>query len=78
MANVPETIWEDDPYRLTVGKGGLLLFDSSFSGDELSECYENTWDKIDVEPGTYQVATADYFPDASTRLILHRFRSINV
>jgi hypothetical protein len=75
MANIPEAIWEDDPYRLAIGKGGLLLFDSSFSGDELSERSEDTWDEVEIEPGTYQVATADYSPDASTRLILHRFRS---
>jgi Immunity protein 21 len=75
---VPEDVWEQTPHRLLVGSGGLLVFDSVYSGDDLpSTCGEGanvSWIKVPVQMGTYEVDTADYQPNDSTRLILHRVR----
>ena len=78
VESAPEAIWQPTPYRLRVGRGGLLLFDSVFPGDGLpSICGDGAnvpWLKVPVSRGTYEVDTADYVPDEETHLILHRLR----
>lgn len=76
--SLPEDIWEAMSHQVYVGGGGLVLFDSAYPGDDLpSTCDDGAsvpWMKVPVPMGTYEVDTADYQPDASTRLILHRLR----
>jgi hypothetical protein len=76
---VPETIWDATPHRMGIARGGLLIFDSAYPGDALPT---SSGDRaiidavrIEVAPGIYRVDTADYEPDDSTRVILHRLRS---
>jgi hypothetical protein len=79
VRSVPEDVWEATPHRACVGRGGLLLFDSAYPGDSLpNTCGDGAnvpWLEVAIPPGTYQVDTADYEPDESARLILHRFRT---
>jgi Immunity protein 21 len=74
--SVPEDVWEETQHRISVGNDGLLIFDSACPGDDLpSICGEGpevSWIKVSIPSGTYEVDAADYEPDESTRLILHR------
>ena len=76
--SLPEEVWEATPHRVHVGSGGLVLFDSAYPGDNLpSTCDDGAnapWMIVPVPTGNYEVATALYQPDDSTRLILHRLR----
>ena len=78
VRSLPEDIWEATPDQFHVGSDGLVLFDSAYSGDDLpSTCDDGAnvpWMILPVPMGTYEVDTADYRPDDSTRLILHRLR----
>lgn len=78
VRSVPEDVWETTQHRVDVGSGGLLLFDSAYPGDDLPSTWEDgmnvPWLKVPVPMGIYEVDTADYQPDDSTRLILHCLR----
>ena len=78
VRSVPEDVWEATPHRIRVGGGGLLVFDSAYPGDGLpSTCGDGAdvpWLEVAIPPGTYEVDIADFEPDNSTRLILHRLR----
>lgn len=78
VRSVPEDIWEATPHRVSVYSSGLLLFDSSFPGDDLPSTWRDgmnaPWLKVPVPRGVYKVDFADYQPNDSTRLILHRLR----
>jgi hypothetical protein len=74
---LPENIWESSSHGIDVGRGGLVLFDSAYAGDELPSTYVGEiipWLRIVIPRGTYEVSTADYRPNPLTRLILHRLR----
>jgi hypothetical protein len=75
---VPESLWEATPHRMGIGPEGILVFDSAYPGDALPTpsgdgAITNSI-HIEIPAGTYRVDTADYEPDDSTRLILHRLR----
>jgi len=74
----PESAWEPTPHRIEVAREGLLVFDSACPGDALpppsGDGVPASWIRIELPTGTYTVDTADYEPDGSTRLILHRLR----
>lgn len=67
VGGVPEESWEPTGLTLQVSGRGLLLFDSANPGDDPGEGLS-----IQLEPGTYEVATALCQPDAATSLVLHR------
>ena len=71
---VPDDAWVSCANRFHVGKGGLLLFDSAFPGDDLPDSHLEeirSWIHVPVPSGTYEVE-----PDDSTRLIVHRLRRV--
>lgn len=78
VRSIPESIWEPTPHTIVVAREGVLVFDSAYPGDDLptSPGEEATapWLRLGLPPGPYHVDTADYSPDESTRLILHRLR----
>ncbi|GAC1470732.1 MAG: immunity 21 family protein [Isosphaeraceae bacterium] len=78
LGSVPESAWETTPHRIEVAREGLLVFDSAWPGDALPppsrDVVPASWARIELPEGTYTVDTADYEPDGSTRLILHRLR----
>ncbi|WP_337177433.1 Imm21 family immunity protein [Paludisphaera sp.] len=78
LGSVPESAWEPTPHRIEVAREGLLVFDSACSGDTLPHPSQDvdpaSWIHIELPEGTYTVDTADYEPDETTRLILHRLR----
>lgn len=75
---VPESGWEPTPHRIEVAREAILVFDSAHPGDSLPASLEDgaatPWIHIELSSGTYLVDMADYSPDSSTRLILHRLR----
>jgi len=79
VEKVPESVWKATPHKIEVGQRGLLvIFDAACPGDELPPTEDGgidaLWIPIDLPPGAYLVDTADYQPDGSTGLILHRLR----
>jgi len=78
VEEIPESVWEATPHNIEVGQRGILVFDAAYPGDELPPTEdgwaEALWIHIELPPGVYLVDTADYQPDGSTRLILHRLR----
>lgn len=76
--SVPETAWVPTPHRIEVSREGLLVFDSALPGDALPPPPDGvepaSWIHIELSEGTYTAETAEYEPDGSTRLILHRLR----
>jgi hypothetical protein len=78
LGSVPEPAWEPTPHRIEVSREGLLVFDSAFPGDALppppNDVDSTSWIHVELPEGNYMVDTADYEPDGSTRLILHRLR----
>ena len=78
LGAVPESAWEPTLHRIEVAREGLLVFDSAWPGDALPPPSRDeapaSWARIELPEGTYTVDTADYEPDGSTRLILHRLR----
>ena len=79
---VPEDAWEATPHQVNVGSGALILFDSAYPGDDLpTTCADGAnvpWMKVAVPMGIYEVHTADYQPNDSTRLILHRMQALPI
>ena len=77
---VPESAWEITPHRVEVAQEGILVFDSAYPGDALPASLDDgaaaPWIRIELSSGTYLVDMADYGPDTSTRLILHRLREL--
>ncbi len=75
---IPESIWKPTLHEVEVAQEGILVFDSAWPGDDLPPPEGGRagflWIHIELPPGTYLVDTADYEPDSSTRLILHRLR----
>jgi hypothetical protein len=75
---VPESVWEPTPHRIEVAQEGILVFDSAYPGDALPASSGDgatvPWIRIELSSGTYLVDTADYGPDSSTRLVLHRLQ----
>jgi hypothetical protein len=74
---VTQDLWAATRHRIHVGACGLLLFDSAYPGDELPSAYvgeATPWLRIVIPKGTYEVDTAEYAPDQSIHLVLHRFR----
>jgi hypothetical protein len=78
LGSVPESAWRPTPHRIEVSREGLLVFDSASPGHALpppsKDVDPSSWIHIELPEGTYMVDTADYEPDGSTRLILHRLR----
>lgn len=78
LGAVPESAWGPTSHRIEVAREGLLVFDSAWPGDALpppsKDVLPASWARIELPEGTYMVDTADYEPDDSTRLILHRLR----
>jgi hypothetical protein len=77
---VPESAWELTPHRIEVAQDAIVVFDSAYPGDILPPALEDgaatPWIRIELPSGTYLVDMADYGPDSSTRLILHRLRKL--
>jgi hypothetical protein len=76
LANIPESIWEPGNLICHVGTEPLCLFDSAYLGSEIAENKSESL-LMEINPGAYSLATADYSPDEETRLILHRFTRLN-
>lgn len=78
LGSVPESAWEPTPHRIEVSREGLFVFDSAFPGDAFPPPPNGvglaSWIHVELPEGNYRVDTADYEPDGSTRLILHRLR----
>jgi len=69
LTHVPETAWRDDGLLLSVGREPLYLLDAAYAGSELEGDNHLT---IELLPGRYSMATAEYEPDSHTSLLLHR------
>jgi len=74
--SIPESIWTRTDFTVNVGDQGLVLIDSYMIGPELHEYDEDSWCPLDVEEGRYAIETAEYEPERSTSLLLHRFRRL--
>jgi hypothetical protein len=65
-----------------VGRGGLLVFDAVYAGDDLpSEPGEEAnvpWMRLPLVAGHYRIESAIYEPDTVTQLILHRLSRATV
>jgi hypothetical protein len=55
---------------LRVRSSPLLMFDSAVAGSDLDVTEALL---IELQPGTYRVSSAEFNPDESTSLLLHRF-----
>lgn len=69
LEHVPETVWQDTGLLLSVGREPLCLLDAAYPGSELEGDDHLT---IQLPPGKYSIATAEYEPDSHTHLLLHR------
>jgi hypothetical protein len=78
VESAPAAIWESTAFQIQVSRGGLLIFDSVFAGDDLpakpGEGANVPWIKLRLLPGGYQIDTAIYEPTSETQLILHRLK----
>jgi immunity protein 21 of polymorphic toxin system len=69
LKHVRETVWQDTGLLLSVGREPLYLLDAAYPGSELEGDDHLT---IELPPGRYSIATAEYEPDSHTSLLLHR------
>jgi hypothetical protein len=58
---------------LHVPSSPLLMFDSAVAGSDLEMTQAL---RIELQPGTYRVSSAEFNPDENTSLLLHRFELI--
>jgi hypothetical protein len=59
-------------FRFLVERSPLVLFDSAFAGRNVRK-RPAEYLSIELDPGTYEVETAVYRPDAQTCMVIHRF-----
>lgn len=59
-------------FRFVVERSPLVLFDSAFAGRNVSK-RPAEYLSIELAPGTYEIETAVYQPDAYTCMVIHRF-----
>jgi hypothetical protein len=59
---------------LHVPSSPLLMFDSAVAGSDLEMTQAL---RIELQPGTYRVSSAEFNPDENTSLLLHRFELIS-
>jgi hypothetical protein len=69
LEHVPQTAWQDEGLVLSVGHEPVYLLDAASPASELAGDDHMT---IQVPPGRYALATAQYEPDVHTCLLLHR------
>lgn len=78
LHSTPESIWQETEHTLEVAEGRLLIFDSAYPGESLpNTCGDGAnvaYLEVVMPPGTYEVDTAEYEPEESTRLVVHRLR----
>ncbi len=74
LAHVPQTAWRDEGLVLSVGHEPLYLLDAACPGSELEGVSYMT---IQLPPGRYAIATAEYEPNSHTSLLLHRLTRIS-
>jgi hypothetical protein len=75
LKHVPATIWRDDGLLLSVTYEPLYLLDSAYNPAwRLDEGYYMT---IQLPPGRYSIATAEYKPDSHMSLVLHRLTRVS-
>lgn len=69
---VPRGVFHHE-FRFVVERSPLILFDSAFAGRNVRKpLVEHLL--IELDPGTYEIETAIYQPDAKTCLVIHRFQ----
>jgi hypothetical protein len=78
VRSAPDAIGEPTPYRLRVSRGGLLMFDSVYAGNDLpnqpGEEANVPWMRLHLAPDDDLIETATFEPDAATQLVLHRLK----
>ena len=62
-----EQSWIDTGIVISFGSGDLILFDSVYAGNEMTEFL-----KIKTEPGDFRVSTLSYHPDETLDLFIIR------
>lgn len=67
LARIPDDIWQLEDFTFSVGMEPLCLFDAGYRGKHMEDYL-----LIDLQAGTYSVATAEYEPDQKTSLVLHK------
>lgn len=71
---IPEAIFRPE-FQFSVEGSPLVLFDSAFAGRNVKQRPEE-YLSIELEPGTYEIETAVYQPDARTSMVVHRFNRL--
>ena len=69
LKHVPETRWQDEGLVFSVGREPLYLLDATCPASEFERDDHPT---IQLPPGRYALATAEYAPDDHACLLLHR------
>jgi hypothetical protein len=69
---MPRGIFHRD-FPFLVERSPLVLFDSAFAGRNVRK-RPTEYLSIELVPGTYQIETAVYQPDAQTCIVMHRFQ----
>ncbi len=75
-SSVPDSWLNDEPFTLNVTESPLALFDSAYSGHDISVGTISQWLLIDLLPGEYAVATAYVRQEDRSEFILHRLTRI--
>jgi hypothetical protein len=69
LRHVPEAMWQDDGVMFRVGREPLYLLDAAYAGRQLED---DDFLTVHLPAGKYSIATAEYEPDRSTGLLVHR------
>lgn len=67
LPRLPSVMWLSNNLTLPLPTGQAVLFDTTDSGERIGANLSLT-----LDPGVYSVDTADYAPDATISLLLHR------
>lgn len=67
--------WQNTGLSIRVSNQPIYLLDSAAPSSWLED---DDFLTIDLEPGVYEVATADHVPNPRTSMVLHRFSAIDL
>ncbi len=67
LTSLTDVIWAEAGINLHISDGNLVLFDAACVGNEVDERV-----RIALAPGHYVLTTAQYTPNSSLSLLLHR------
>jgi hypothetical protein len=72
---IPDTVFRPE-FSFSIKESPLVLFDSAFAGRNVRKRPEE-YLSIEFQPGTYEIKTAVYEPDAQTSMVVHRFELLS-